>query len=207
MLIANPASAALVGYRVEQLVGDYEWLLLPSDTPRWRRFLRDMHGAKAPRSTFFHLRHRSGDWLWAHAAAAEFTVGGALLIAVTWKDCSTDLCGPAGDLPGLTRCLRDRYRTTSDRFGSDRTVGSRSCQVHSPGDKVKYLEVVYDVAATADVAVSSLTYGDHVPVSLGLLRWARWLRSDRRGSVVRLRSCPNPASGQGPGSGVSDPLR
>lgn len=92
LLIANPASAALVGYRVEQLVGEFEWLLLPSDTPRWRRFLRDMHGTNAPRSTFFRLRHRSGDWLWAHAAAAEFTVGCAPLIAVTWKDCSTDLC-------------------------------------------------------------------------------------------------------------------
>jgi PAS domain S-box-containing protein len=92
ILFANPASADLVGYRVEQLVGDYEWLLLPSDTPRWRRFLRGIGGATASRTTFFRLRHRSGDWLWVHAAASVFTVGGAHLIAVTWKDCSGDLC-------------------------------------------------------------------------------------------------------------------
>jgi PAS domain S-box-containing protein len=92
ILVANPASAELVGYRVEQLVGDYEWLLLPSDTPRWRRFLRDVDGAHATRTTFFRLRHRSGDWLWVHAAASVFTVGGAQLVAVTWKDCSGNLC-------------------------------------------------------------------------------------------------------------------
>ncbi|QYA99935.1 PAS domain-containing protein (plasmid) [Rhodococcus sp. USK10] len=92
MLFANPASANLVGYRVEQLIGDYEWLLLPSDTPRWRRFLRDSHGSKAFCATFFRLRHRSGDWLWVRAAASAFTVHDAHLTAVTWQDCSGDLC-------------------------------------------------------------------------------------------------------------------
>ncbi|WP_276144105.1 PAS domain-containing protein [Rhodococcus sp. T2V] len=92
VLFVNPASAALVGYRVEQLVGDYEWLLSPTDTPRWRRFLREVHGSKVPRSTFFRLRHRGGDWLWVHAAAVAVPVGGARLIAVTWKDCSGGLC-------------------------------------------------------------------------------------------------------------------
>ncbi|MDF3313182.1 PAS domain-containing protein [Rhodococcus sp. T2V] len=92
VLFANPASANLVGYRVEQLVGDYEWLLLPSDTPRWRRFLRDTHGSTGSRATFFRLRHRSGDWLWVRAAASAFTVGTAHLTAVTWQDCSGELC-------------------------------------------------------------------------------------------------------------------
>ncbi|MFC9361021.1 PAS domain-containing protein [Rhodococcus sp. NPDC057014] len=94
MLFANPASANLVGYRVEQLVGDYEWLLLPSDTPGWRRFLRDTHGGSASRAAFFRLRlrHRSGDWLWVRAAASAFTVGRAYLTAVTWQDCSGGLC-------------------------------------------------------------------------------------------------------------------
>ncbi|MFC9553959.1 PAS domain-containing protein [Rhodococcus sp. NPDC056960] len=92
ILFANPASADLVGYRVEQLIGDYEWLLLPSDTPRWRRFLRDLDSAGTTRTTFFRLRHCGGDWLWVHAAASVFAVGGAHLIAVTWKDCSGDLC-------------------------------------------------------------------------------------------------------------------
>ncbi|MFC9362342.1 PAS domain-containing protein [Rhodococcus sp. NPDC057014] len=91
VLFANPASANLVGYRVEQLVGHYEWLLLPSDTPRWRRFLRDTHGSKASRAAFFRLHHRRGDWLWVRAAASAFTVGKAHLTAVTWQDCIEDL--------------------------------------------------------------------------------------------------------------------
>src|SRR6476660_6919532 len=41
LLFANAAAAALVGYPVEELAGHCEWLLLPSDTPRWRRFLRN----------------------------------------------------------------------------------------------------------------------------------------------------------------------
>ncbi|SEB68639.1 PAS domain S-box protein [Rhodococcus koreensis] len=92
LLFANPASADLLGYRVEQLVGHYEWLLLPSDTPRWRRFLRGISGGAASRTTFFRLRHRGGDWLWVHAAASVFTVGGVDLIAVMWNDCGGGLC-------------------------------------------------------------------------------------------------------------------
>ncbi|MBC2641030.1 MULTISPECIES: PAS domain-containing protein [unclassified Rhodococcus (in: high G+C Gram-positive bacteria)] len=92
LLFANPAAASLAGYPVEELVGHCEWLLLPSDTPRWRRFLRNALEGHTSHATFFRLRHRDGAWLWVHAEASTFTAGGAHLIAVTWKDCTAHVC-------------------------------------------------------------------------------------------------------------------
>jgi PAS domain S-box-containing protein len=91
LLFANAAAAALVGYPVEELAGHCEWLLLPSDTPRWRRFLRNAFDGCTSHATFFRLRHRDGDWLWVHAGASTFTAGCAHLIAMTWKDCSAHI--------------------------------------------------------------------------------------------------------------------
>jgi hypothetical protein len=150
LLIANPASAALVGYRVEQLVGEFEWLLLPSDTPRWRRFLRDMHGTNAPRSTFsppapqrglvmgprggsgVHRRLRPSDR--GHVEGLQHR----------------PLRGPADDLPcGLTRCPPDRIQLPLRIFGARRTDGSRNCRRSAGARAVRVLAFV--TVALADL--------------------------------------------------------
>lgn len=91
-LLANAAAAALLGYRIDELVRrDFESLLLPSDTPRWRRFLREVHHTTAAAAGYFRLHHSGGDWLWAHATASAFDVGCTRLVTVLWKDRTGDI--------------------------------------------------------------------------------------------------------------------
>jgi PAS domain S-box-containing protein len=87
LLLANTAAAALVGYRIDELpCMDFECLLLPSDTPRWRRYLREVHNTGTAHASYFRLHHQGGTWLWAHATATAFTAGNVRLVAILWED-------------------------------------------------------------------------------------------------------------------------
>ncbi|BAH51433.1 PAS domain-containing protein [Rhodococcus opacus] len=92
VLFTNPTYSALLGYPLDELAGECDWLLLPSDTPRWRRFVRETLHSRGSRSTYFRLRHRGGDWLWVHARGSAFTAGTTDLLTVVWKDCSNEIC-------------------------------------------------------------------------------------------------------------------
>lgn len=87
LLLVNTAAASLVGYHPDELRRrDFEGLLLPSDTPRWRRFLREVHHTGRTHASYFRLHHSDGHWLWAHATATAFTAVDTRLVAVLWED-------------------------------------------------------------------------------------------------------------------------
>ncbi|REE71061.1 PAS domain S-box-containing protein [Rhodococcus wratislaviensis] len=87
LVLTNPALADLVGYRLDELDRvDLAGLMHPSDAPRWFGLVRDVLATGTAHAGYARIRHRNGNWLWAHGFASAFTSADIRFVVLVWQD-------------------------------------------------------------------------------------------------------------------------
>ncbi|MFC9836252.1 ANTAR domain-containing protein [Rhodococcus sp. NPDC127530] len=92
LVLTNPALAALVGYRTDELDRvDLAGLMHPSDAPRWFGLVRDVLDTGTAHAGYARVRHRNGNWLWAHGFASTFTSADTRFVVLVWQDMTDEV--------------------------------------------------------------------------------------------------------------------
>ena len=92
LVLTNPALADLVGYRLDEFDRvDLAGLMHPSDAPRWFGLVGGVLDTGTARAGFARVRHRNGNWLWAHGFASTFTSADTRFVVLVWQDRTDDV--------------------------------------------------------------------------------------------------------------------
>ncbi|ABG91989.1 MULTISPECIES: PAS and ANTAR domain-containing protein [Rhodococcus] len=87
LVLTNPALADLVGYRSDEFDRvDLAGLMHPSDAPRWFGLVRGVLDTGTSDAGYARVRHRNGNWLWAHGFASTFTSADTRFVVLVWQD-------------------------------------------------------------------------------------------------------------------------
>ncbi|EID81831.1 MULTISPECIES: PAS and ANTAR domain-containing protein [Rhodococcus] len=87
LVLTNPALADLVGYRLDEFDRvDLAGLMHPSDAPRWFGLVGGVLDTGTAQAGYARVRHRNGNWLWAHGVAPAFTSADGRFVVLVWQD-------------------------------------------------------------------------------------------------------------------------
>jgi PAS domain S-box-containing protein len=92
LVLTNPALADFVGYRLDEFDRvDLAGLMHPSDAPRWFGLVRGVLDTGTAHAGYARIRHRNGNWLWAHGFASTFTSADTRFVVLVWQDRTDDV--------------------------------------------------------------------------------------------------------------------
>ena len=92
LVLTNPALADFVGYRLDEFDRvDLARLMHPSDAPRWFGLVRGVLDTGTAHAGYARIRHRNGNWLWAHGFASTFTSADTRFVVLVWQDRTDDV--------------------------------------------------------------------------------------------------------------------
>ncbi|PQP22851.1 PAS and ANTAR domain-containing protein [Rhodococcus opacus] len=92
LVLTNPALADFVGYRLDEFDRvDLAELMHPSDAPRWFGLVRGVLDTGTAHAGYARIRHRNGNWLWAHGFASTFTSADTRFAVLVWQDRTDDV--------------------------------------------------------------------------------------------------------------------
>lgn len=92
LVLTNPALADFVGYRLDEFDRvDLAGLMHPSDAPRWFGLVRGVLDTGTAQAGYARIRHRNGNWLWAHGFASTFTSADTRFVVLVWQDRTDDV--------------------------------------------------------------------------------------------------------------------